>query len=117
MWGEKTNESVVKFLKELYDRGKSEDEVVLNVFSVVLGASVEYAQGVLGLSCCDTKELTWCCLAGLVHVINFYMDKKNTEHKKQMCELAHVNRKDVDALFEGYVREALRMLHCRLIAC
>jgi len=47
MWGEKTNESVVKFLKELYDRGKSEDEVVLNVFSVVLGASVEYAQGVL----------------------------------------------------------------------
>jgi len=56
-------------------------------------------------------------LAGLVHVINFYMDKKNAEHKKQMCELAHVNRKDVDALFEGYVREALRMLHCRLIAC
>ncbi|KAH7103029.1 putative linoleate diol synthase [Auriculariales sp. MPI-PUGE-AT-0066] len=89
-WGERTGESVLTFLKGLYEKCKSEEEVIHMVFSVVVGCSVEYAQG-------------------LVHVINFYLEPQQAEHKKKLSELACNEKSSVNTLFEGYVREALRL--------
>lgn len=45
MWGDRANSTVHAILSKLHEAGKSEDEIVNNVFSVVIGASVDFAQG------------------------------------------------------------------------
>ncbi|KAH7098788.1 putative linoleate diol synthase [Auriculariales sp. MPI-PUGE-AT-0066] len=85
--GERPGESVIKFLRSLYEGGNSEDEVINMVLSIVVGCSVEYAQR-------------------LINVVDFYLDPLRAEHKTMLSRLA-CSDKNVDALFEGYVLEAL----------
>ncbi|EJD44726.1 putative linoleate diol synthase [Auricularia subglabra TFB-10046 SS5] len=90
LFGDSVGPTAKAFLQRLYEKGKGDEELANNVFAVVVGASVEYAQG-------------------LVHVVNFYLDEKNAAHRKRICELALSESEDANAGLEGYVREALRL--------
>ena len=45
LWGDSVSAPTHEFLARLYEKGKSEDELANNVLAVVVGASVEHAQG------------------------------------------------------------------------
>ncbi|KAF8519048.1 linoleate diol synthase [Hysterangium stoloniferum] len=85
-----TAEPSLDFMQKLVASKKSRDEVVNNVFAVVLLSSVEYAQA-------------------LVNVVAFYLDGEGATHRKNIETLATVTGPAADAQLRGYVREALRL--------
>lgn len=106
-WFGKVDVRVHDFLQRLHDCGKTDDEIVNDVFAVVVGASAELAQGE-HVAHTFIVKLTFLHSAGLVHVVNFYLEPSRSQQKAEIVKHALSNNAQSAELLEGYVREALR---------
>ncbi|KAF8512919.1 linoleate diol synthase [Gautieria morchelliformis] len=79
-----------EFIKKLSASKRPRDELANDVFSVVLLASVEFAQA-------------------LVHVVNLYLNEEHRQHLTSIMALAKTPGAAADAQLQGYAREALRL--------
>ncbi|KIJ55788.1 hypothetical protein M422DRAFT_152180 [Sphaerobolus stellatus SS14] len=78
------------FLQKLAESKKPKEEIANHALSLALIAGVEYSQA-------------------LVNVVNFYLDKDNAEHARNISSIAKSNDPTADAVLQAYVREALRL--------
>ncbi|KAF8587829.1 linoleate diol synthase [Ramaria rubella] len=88
VWPQKT--SSCEFYEKLYATGRPLEELANDVYSIVVIASVEFAQA-------------------LVHVINFYLDDDRSVERETISFLTQSADRQADLQLEGYVREALRL--------
>ncbi|KIM34230.1 hypothetical protein M408DRAFT_59813 [Serendipita vermifera MAFF 305830] len=81
------------------DCGRFYDSIVANGFS-----KLDVINDVIALAVLSTVELSHL----LVHVINFYLNAENAEHRERIISAALGDENVSNAEMEGYVREAIR---------